>query len=386
MKKRYPGAVRGPYVAFVVLLGGCNSIFGMKSPQRADAGGGADATASDVAVHDAAPDAQTCFGSGKYTVCFTTLPATPVQLSGAVDTETATCSTDVQWTDSAQPSVCFIVGTDIAVAPSTVTGALPLVLVATGSITFTGLVDLSSRRAGLNIIIGAGALATGCDTTAAAVENTNGGGGGAGGTLSTAGGNGGTGRPGATGAIAQAVMPYETLRGGCLGSIGAKGGGGSPGAVGHGGGALYAVAGGTISLGSSTIAANGEGAAGSTTRWGGSGGGAGGMIVLHAPMITANGATLVANGGGGGPGADGTGAGADPDPSTPTVAALGGVSNNGGNGGNGYALGHPAGNGLDSTSSTTGGGGGGGGGAGYIQTNVMITSDVIASPAIAVVP
>lgn len=384
MKKRYPGAVRGPYVAFAVLLGGCNSIFGMKSPQHTDAG--ADATGGDVAPQEAAPDAQTCFGSGKYTVCFTTLPTMPVQVGGGVNTDTAACSTDVHWVDSTQPPACFLVGTDITVAASTITGGQPLVLVATGSITFTGLVDLSSRRVGLNIIIGAGALATGCDTSAAAVENTNGGGGGAGGTLSTAGGNGGTGRPGATGAVAQAVMPYETLRGGCLGSIGAKGGGASPGAVGKGGGALYAVAGGTISLGTSTIAANGGGAAGSSTRWGGSGGGSGGMIVLYARAITANGATLVANGGGGGPGADGTGAGADPDPSMPTVPAAGGPSNNGGDGGTGYALGHPAGNGVDSTSATTGGGGGGGGGAGYIQTNVAITSDVIASPAITVVP
>ena len=366
----------------VVLLGGCNSIFGMKSPQRGDAGGDASA---DVGPRDGSFDAQMCFGTGKLAVCFTTLPAAAAQVGGTFNTETATCSTDVHWVDSTQPATCFIVGTDIAVSAATVTGAQPLVLVATGTITFTGLVDLSSHRVGQ--IVGAGALTMGCDPASAAIENVNGGGGGAGGTLSTTGGNGGLGRPGATGAVAQTVPVLDTLRGGCAGTIGARGGGGaSPGAVGNGGGALYAVAGGSIALGNATIAANGGAAAGSTTRWGGSGGGAGGMIVLHAPAITASGAILVANGGGGGPGADGTGPGTEPDPSMPTVPAAGGISNNGGNGGAGYAVGHPAGDGVDSTGSTTGGGGGGGGGAGYIQTSVAITSDLTTSPPVVVVP
>lgn len=382
MKKRYPAHVRGSYAGLVVLLGGCNTIFGMKSPQRGDAGSDA---AGDAAPRDGSPDAQTCFGSGKLAVCFTALPATPARVGGAISTDTATCSTDVHWVDSTQAPACFIVGTDIAVDAATVIGAQPLVLVATGVITFNGLVDLSSHRVGQ--IVGAGAVTMGCDPAAAAVENINGGGGGAGGTLSTQGGNGGMGRPGATGAVAQAIPSLDTLRGGCAGTIGARGGGGaSPGAIGNGGGAFYAVAGSSIALGSTTIAANGGAAAGSSTRWGGSGGGAGGMIVLHAPVITANGAILVANGGGGGPGADGTGPGAEPDPTMPTMPAVGGLSNGGGNGGAGYALGHPAGDGVDSTAANTGAGGGGGGGAGYIQTSVAITSDITASPPIVVAP
>ena len=372
-----------------VVLGGCSSIFGLAAPQHLDDANGPGDGAHDahdaLPGQDAMPDAAMCFGSGTYRVCLTALPSQSVALTGTVSTaDTATCSTAAHWVAASQPDVCFIVGASISANNVTAVGTRPIVLVATGSISFSGTFDVSSHRIGP--VLGAGFRQTGCDPATPAVLDVNGGGGGAGGTFGTIGGNGGTGRPGATGAQAATVGTIDVLSGGCFGSAGARGGGaGNAGIPGPGGGALYAVAGTSIMLGSAVLAANGGGAGNPTTRWGGPGGGSGGMIVLHAPVITSSNAFLVANGGGGAAGADAATQSADPDLTRPLIPAAGGTSSNGGNGGTGYAAGNGATVGTNTPGGNTGGGGGGGGGAGYIRANVAIAT-ATASPPIDIVP
>lgn len=364
-------------------LCGCSSIFGLKSPQPA-----ADAAATDAtdAAGDGPPDASQCFGSGEYTVCFDALPTSTGIVTGTLDTgsSSAPCATTVHWTSAAQPDACFVVGTELTVGPVVVHGTKPLVLVATGAISFSGLVDLSSHDGSQTV--GAGANPAGCDATSLPVIANNGGGGGAGATGATRGGGGGTGSNGVAGGVSAAVSAIDDLRGGCQGQAGARGGGGQAGVPGYGGGALYALAGGALALSTATIAANGAGALQSQNRWGGSGGGAGGMIVLHAASITASSsAVLVANGGGGASGADsGMGTpGADPDPMMPLVQAVGGTGQD--SGGAGFALGHAGQPGGDAGATNILSGAGGGGGGGAIRSNLAI-ANITASPAVVIMP
>jgi hypothetical protein len=357
-------------------------VFGLHEPARA-----VDASSNDGPIDaaiDVPPpvDAALCFGTGEYTVCFDALPTDAGNYTGALNTMTAAaCATNVHWTSAAQPDTCFLTGTNVTLSDLTLTGVRAVAVVATANVTVNGLIDVSSHRMGS---VGAGMGSPACVMQGAAQEDTEGGAGGAGGSYGTLGGNGGNSSNGLAGGTAAAAGAITVLRGGCPGAVGAKGGGGQSGLPGMGGGALYIVAGSQIALGTSTIAANGAGAALAQNRWGGAGGGSGGMLVLHAPTITASSATLMANGGGGASGASGgTGTpGADPSTSTPLAPAAGGTGN--AVGGNGYAGASPATAGMASPGGTVGGGGGGGGG-GYIRANVAIAG-ATSSPAVDVVP
>jgi hypothetical protein len=353
----------------LLALCGCSSVFGLHEPTRGS-------------VDGAPSDATECLGTGMYTVCFDAPPTDAQRYSGTLNTTTIPCATNVHWVSPAQPDACFLAGTDVMLENATIVGARPLVVVATGTITLGGLVDASSHRA--SPMPGAGAGSPACGTPGPATQDNAGGAGGAGGSYGTLGGNGGSGASATAGGTAVAAGPIASLHGGCPGAPGAKGGGGAPGTPGLGGGAVYFVAGGSIALGTSTLAANGAGAGISANRWGGSGGGTGGMIVLSAPAITASSATLMANGGGGASGTNGGVGmpGSDPSTSSPHSPAQGGVGMP--PGGNGYALSAAAGDGGPSPGGTTSGGGGGGG-AGYIRATVPI-SGADASPPIDVVP
>lgn len=244
------------------------------------------------------------------------------------------------------------------------TGSRPLVLAATDSITFAAGagIDVHSTAAGG---IGAGATRDDCDSEHGL--DVDGGGGGAGGSFRTQGARGGQGLNGAPGGASKAG-PVLAFRVGCHG-----GRGGADPTVANGGlpgGAVFLVAGGSITLNDGVINASGGGGREAASRGGGAGGGSGGFIGLDAPIIVIGTATLFALGGGGSPG--GTPMQPGPrgdDPSGPTAPAIQTPSPAVGPGAGGAGAGGndpPEAGGNVTSSMLFDGGGGGGGGNGFI--------------------
>lgn len=329
---------------------------------------------ADVPDLDAAIDASACFGTDIVKFCLPSAPSQALAITTPTTIDTSDPLTCVVTIDG--PRYCAIAATTINIsARLRAVGPRPLVLVASDSITVTlsGSIDVGSHRfTGVGLPqVGAGADPASCT----AGTQPTGRGGGAGGSFvghGASGGNGlnassGGGRPGPA-----VVLPATELRGGCPGQDGDSLGG-DQGAGGHGGGAIFLIAGtkidvrGPIDATGSGGGGGGEDVGGSQFVAGGGGGGAGGMIGFDAPVVICN-SLLLASGGAGGE-ASGTGAGqpgADP---TTTSAAIGGHGNaNGGDGGDGSAaLLAASGSAGHDALSGGGGGGGGGGGAGTIR-------------------
>lgn len=323
-------------------------------------------------------DDDTCVGPGDaFNVCYDTQPAA-VSLPVSLDTDSSPYCAATQpagWTAAGQPAACVVWADALTVSGLSVSGSRPLVLAGVSSIAVTGVLDVSSVRGAK---AGPAAPFSMCPAFPTAPDSDlDGAGGGAGASFMSAGGDGGDGDGGGPngGTAPAASTEPALLRGGCSGQRGGTSGGNMAGNPGVGGGALYLVSGGTITLGSTSIInASGSGGTGSTNDGtGGSGGGSGGMIRLHAAAFSVTGAKIVANGGGGAEGAGASGGnGSDPDPTMPTQPALGGSNMASlGNGGNGFA---------GTTQATSGdigaanvGGGGGGGGSGLIRTNLALT-------------
>ena len=376
-------------IAIASLAAGCSFS---SNPAKTDSNPSHDGSGSGSAIIDAAIDAppdgpNMDFGPAPFAVHLTTLPTAQVALPGSLNTDTDFhCSATASWVSNTQPDACFVVGTNITSAggPTAVTGSRPLVLVATNGINLSRTIDASSKKSGAT---GPGANYSGCAAfpTAPGAGSGGGGGGGAGASFMTPGGLGASGDQGnaqaAGGTSPGAVTAPTVLRGGCAGQTGGSANSGAPG---NGGGALYIVAGQSITIGTG-VAINVSGAGGmhGMHESGGSGGGAGGMLMLYAPTINATGAVILANGGGAASGGDMNNDGRDGgDPMQPITAAPGGQGP-GGNGGNGGILttgGSGGGGGANSQ-----GGGGGGGGVGYIRSNVTLAG-ATASPAPDVVP
>jgi len=336
-------------------------------------------------------DALVCYGTSIVKVCFDAAPTQPLTISDqTLDTGLpAMCASPVTGGDN----YCVIVATTITISGTLrATGAKPLVLVASDSISLTGsgLIDAGSRRTRTPGTPEKGAGADADATTCVAGTPATNRGGGAGGSFTGTGGTGGNGASANAGTAGMAATPpIMALRGGCPGQDGQN----TSGSGGHGGGAVYLIAGTRIDIAGNGINAGGEAGGGGTVGpagGGGGGGGAGGMIGLDAPMVMLTGsAALVANGGGGGEGGSGAVAtagenGAD---ATTTAAARGGNANTGtgGDGGNGSA-GPAAGTGMQGGNGTNGagnngGGGGGGGGAGIIKVPAGTNVGNKASPA-----
>jgi hypothetical protein len=313
-------------------------------------------------------DNRVCFGAGMVKPCFPTAPTGDLTLPSAIDTtDSPLCSTDVM---DVPAGLCVIARANITVPAGTtvaVTGDRPLVLVATGTISITGVLDAASRHATTDPFattqIGAGADPTGgCNVGVAPAVS----GGGAGGTFVIRGGNGGNGNGGAVGGMS-GIAQTIALRGGCRGQEG-TGTSLIPAQGGRGGGALYLIAN-TITI-SGVINASGEGGHRGVTGGNnsGAGGGAGGLIGLDAPTIDNTG-TVFANGGGGGEGSGGGASGLPGLDPTGITAASGGTGGGGGNGGVGGAGGTGGGNALGGPgqNAPNDGGGGGGGGTGVIK-------------------
>lgn len=347
-----------------------------------------------ASISDAsAVDAAVCFGTGLVHVCLAAAPATSFMTTASgkpMVIDTASSSLCVE-TVSGGSNDCVIAATTITLGgPLRAAGPRPLVLIASDTIQVAATIDVASHR-GATPEIGAGADSQACMTGTEPTTANNASGGGAGGTFMRRGGHGGNGA-GASGTAGSAPLPLSladvtSLRGGCAGQAGA-GATRAPG--GHGGGAVFLIAGNEIDV-DSEINAAGEGGAGGAAGMalGGGGGGSGGMIGFDAPKIVVGSNSLVlATGGGGGEGSTDVNAGLPgSDPTTTQPAAGGSGGNiNGGNGGAG-SIGDPTASvndGIPGTSnmdgSHPGGGGGGGGGAGLIKSPVLFQSTLAAPP------
>lgn len=257
-----------------------------------------------------------------------------------------------------------------------VTGNVPLVVVAGTTINVAGVLDGSAKKAtagpgGGAPTVGAGKGPDGVHADPYSDAGGNGG------SYGTAGNQGGVGTYNGTVVNPQAASsPYATaalatsVPAGSGGGTGAsencnskKGGNG-----GAGGGSIQLSAGSSITVAGMINVGGGAGAGGcraSTVDQGsGGGGGSGGAIFLESPVVTVNGG-LWANGASGGGGASGPDtAGSDGNNATTTQTGATGGPNGGtygGTGGAGGAKNTAAGKGLDSAN-----GGGGGGGVGRI--------------------
>jgi hypothetical protein len=334
-----------------------------------------------------------CYGAGAYQVCLDSPPTGAQVLPTSINTDAGSAQCDAPpagWTTGGQPDACFINGSTITMSgATTVTGGRPLVIVAATTIAISSNLDGASHQA--NGARGAGSPSALCAAFVRAPgSGVGGGGGGAGGSFMTKGGDGGQGDVGGgnnqTGqaANADAAAPAY-LRAGCSGQKGGDGGA-TGGSGGLGGGAIYLVAGTSITVSTGiTINVSGAGGnAGPSSEGGGGGGGAGGMLALYAPTLTVTGAKLMSNGGSGGGGADGStngGNGIDPSIATPTVAPAGGAAASaGGSGGVGFAGATQAGSALGNGNAA----GGGGGAGGYIQSNVALTGATVSAGSIVV--
>lgn len=314
-----------------------------------------------------------CFGPASpsaFEVCLGEAPTGAITLPAMLDTRPGVSdlcleAQPVGWTP-AQPPACFIIANSITVDITTVTGTRPLVLVASSTITINGLLDVSSHADGHT---GPAANGSGCNEFPGVPGGSSEGrGGGAGGSFMTVGGDGGEGGEEGeadNGEAPEAMDMPAMLHGGCSGQ---QGNGTTAGAPGAGGGAVYLVAGSTVT-GAGTINASGAGGAagGGTSRPGGSGGGTGGMVAVHAGATI--GVALMANGGGGSGGGNSSVIGSDPDPDAPMAQASGGAGD--GTGGRGFGGTMPASVGQSGGDDESGGGGGGG--AGWILTNLAPT-------------
>jgi hypothetical protein len=337
---------------------------------------GDDAPRSDVLVDT--PPGQVCFGtspSSLFTMCYppAQVPAAAFSVGASRSINTTACNNGVVAT-SHGVEACVFAGSTITISSNVVaTGTRPLVFVAVGDLTVAlgGTLDVSSNRNR----VGANGDATTCNPAGAGMNATSGGGGGAGGSFATAGGSGGGG--GAVGTTAGTAVASATplsLRGGCRGGTGGDGNGNAGGAGGHSGGAIYLIAGGTISI-AGKVYASGAGGLGGDATAGGGGGGTGGLIGFDATVVAINPsvadpqAVIATNGGGGGGGGDGSNNGGDGGDgtlvSTPGASGgTGGMSPRAGDGGVGTNWSNlTGGNGQEGAAGTGGGGGGGGYGA-----------------------
>jgi hypothetical protein len=303
-------------------------------------------------------DGTYCYGTGLAMPCFTAVPSTTITIQASIDTDTSSLCQSVL----GNPPWCVIAGNEVTVTNAiAVTGSKPLVLVAVDKLDVVGTLSAASTRTG-GEVIGASADYSGCDKgtppTAASAA------GGAGGSFGGNGGDGGDGIANNGHGTHGASQTASALRGGCVGQAGAAVAGGTGGPAGHGGGVLALVANGSITV-EGIVNASGEGAGGGVhPSAGGGGGGAGGLIVLDAPTVSATG-SIFTNGGGGGEasGVTGNDGVAGNDPTVAGATATNGATS-GGQGGAG---------GVNATAAGAGGsvaghaGGGGGGSVGVIK-------------------
>lgn len=262
----------------------------------------------------------------------------------------------------------------------TVQGTKALVILSAGDVKIDHDISVSARLA----VNGPGAIANNaaCRGGDGAAGNSNGKPGGGGGGFGTAGGKGGNGgspviQGGDIGMVAgnPELVP---LRGGCPG--GRASGASTNYAAGAAGGALQIVSGTSITIASNAaLLANGTGgrktASGAfaclvdTPCGNGEGGGAGGGILLEAPVVTLDASGgIFANGGGGSCSVNGSAQNGQRSTSVASGETCTGDTGSGGNGAAGATAAQNGANGLNDDPV----GGGGGGGMGRIRVNLPL--------------
>lgn len=280
-------------------------------------------------------------------------------------------------------------GLTIGANGATVKGDKPLVILASGKVVITGLLDASASGSTAGpggsaggVPVGStgsdhgsgqgGGKHCGCTNTAGLHDDCGGGGGGYG----TAGGNGGEedggcGAPGSAGGQPYGNPSLVPLLGGSGGASGHNENivGITLGTGGGGGGAVQISSQSTIRI-DGAISAGGAGGGqgvGSLSAAGG-GGGSGGAVLLEAAQLLGSGWVAVNGGGGGGGAEGGTAQPGEVGKPDSTVAAGGAAGGAAGAGGDGSAGNIAAKDGADRPASE-GGAGGGGGGRGRIRLN-----------------
>jgi hypothetical protein len=324
-------------------------------------------------------DPPACLGTDIVKVCLLSAPTTPITISSP--TQIDTTNSPICAVSTSGDNYCVLAGTTITIDETLrASGTRPLVLLATDTITANAMIDVGSHR-GATPEFGAGADPATCDAGTAPTTGTYTSGGGAGGSFLGLGGAGGAGGLGGAGGMPGAAASTVTeLRGGCPGQDGDSVSSDKS-IGGHGGGAVFLIAGNQI-LVSGGINAAGEGGGGGVNcnvpSSGGGGGGAGGMIGFDAPTVVGSG-LILANGGGGGGGCDHSVAGkAGADPTAVTAAIGGSGGGVGGNGSAGTSAGPGAAGGKGSCNMCSAGGGGGG--AGLIKAPVTADLGTQVSP------
>jgi hypothetical protein len=284
------------------------------------------------------------------------------------DAGTTTCGYEnfryqtIAQNDSDQTEVGVFVTGSLNVGPDatvSVMGSRPLVIVTSGDIFVSGIIE--ATPAGFEMRYGNGGGFSSPVSSSASHSGKGPGGGGAPTGTSGGGGGGYCGKGGGTtGGMAYGNAAISPLLGGSSGALGDSW-------AGAGGGAIQLVSATSITL--TSLAKINVGGGGG--EWEGNGGGSGGAILLEAPVVTMGG-TLAANGGGGGGNAldiEASGSCGMPNSS----AAPGGTStpnvNPGGNGSAGLLIDGSAGTYTEYIEALGDYGGGSGGGAGRIRIN-----------------
>ena len=349
-----------------------------------------DALASDAAI-DAAQCVPWSFMPADFDPCAIAAPAAAPPLTNGtytIDSDTGILrgNVSVQLPYKVVNGVGVVSVTDLVLGTNVNirgVGSKPLAIVAWGSITIDGRIDVSSVVGG---VPGAGANPSTCGTSAggAGTAVVSGDGGGGGGGYGAAGGAGGNGSGvETTGGIGGAMRALPAIiEGGCPGGNAPAGNGGNPGDGGSGGGAIALVAKNVLTINGLVHAGGAGGTGGSQSQTGCGGGGSGGMIRLESANIVFGTPMLAANGGQGGGGSDNSsalnGANGTPGATEPAQSNREGAGTDGGAGGwRDRVTGNSA-------APSVGSGGGGGGGVGYIvfkgHTNVTGSAGVVSSP------
>ena len=345
------GMVR--WLILIALVAGCRQLAGLDDPLPGDGGGTGDGSSGPF-----------CYGTGLVKVCFASEPTGALSITQtAIDTGAFGCASAADVLSGA--GSCYIAASTISLPSgqtTLATGTVPLVLVATDTITIAGTLDAAGHRQQSGSSTPPGGTFTGCQAGTNPASGTYGGGG-QGGSFLAQGGSGGDGGTATGGSAGAALSTPTSLHAGCAGHSGGNAGGSG----GRGGGALYLIASASIAInGRVDVSGAGGSGEGDNNGTGGGAGGSGGMVGLDAPTVNVTGA-VCAIGGSGASGATGSSGQSGNDATGGSTACTPGAPGTATGGAGSGGAGGTVGIGAAGSTGSTGGGGGGGGSSGYVR-------------------